>query len=304
MSGINHRPARDIDKKLLHEVDCGTASPMRIRELISLGANVNAVGDGESVLAKAVFSIALGGDRRIVELLIELGADPTYVGDEGESALWHACLLGDADLVSILLEKGADPNIIGERRESLLDAVAFDKWISGSGNCDYWAGDNGTNKEAQSREDQVVRDLDAVLSLLKQHGAKSLIDMKTEVVSRWLVVFASNPTGLLTFGGHIQIDALPGITKALVLDFKKWKADFWDSWPDRNWASMPKTFDRAKHNDLGRRLARAIRSIIPMEIEVEYLTVDAEDELKRIRNVNREVMTEVTSVETGDSPWA
>ncbi len=53
---------------------------------------------------------------------------------------------------------------------------------------------------------------------------------------------------------------------------------------------MPKTFDRAKHNDWGRELERIIRSIIAMEIEVEYVTVNAEDELKRIRNVDREII--------------
>lgn len=294
MPGIKNRPTRDIDKELMQEVDCSTARPMRIRELISLGANVNAVGDGESVLTKAVFAIVLGGDRKIVDLLIELSADPTYVGDEGESALWDACLLGDADLVSFLLERGADPNIIGERSESLLDAVEFDEWASGPGSFDDWACSNDSESDPYSGGNQIVRNLDAVISLLKEHGAKPLAEMKADVVSRWLVVFASNPTGLLTFGGHIQIDALPGVTKALVRDFKKWKANFWDSWPDRDWASMPKTFDRAKHNDWGRRLAGAIRSIIPMEIEVEYLTVDAEDESKKIRNVNREIIgTEV-----------
>jgi hypothetical protein len=285
---------RDVDKALMQEVADGTANEARIRQLISLGANVNAVGDGESVLTKAVFGIVLGGDRKIVDLLIELGADPTYVGDEGESALWDACLLGDADLVSFLLEKGADPNIIGERGESLLDAVECDQFFSGSGNFDDWACSNDSESDPYSGGNQIVRNLDAVISLLKEHGAKPLAEMKADVVSRWLVVFASNPTGLLTFGGHIQVDALPGITKALVHDFKKWKAEFWDSWPHRDWASMPKTFDRAKHNDWGRRLAGAIRSIIPMEIEVEYVTVDAKDELERIRNVNREIIgTEV-----------
>ena len=88
----------------------------------------------------------------------------------------------------------------------------------------------------------IVRDLKTVISLLKQYGAKSLSDMKAESVSRWLVLFASYPTGLLTFDGHIDIDALPDVSKALVRDFKAWKAEFWDSWPDRDWAAMPKGF--------------------------------------------------------------
>jgi hypothetical protein len=52
---------RDVDNALMQEVADGTASEARIRQLISLGANVNAVGDGESVLTKAVFGIVLGG---------------------------------------------------------------------------------------------------------------------------------------------------------------------------------------------------------------------------------------------------
>jgi len=282
---------RDVDKALMQEVTCSKASAERIRELISLGADVNAVSDGESVLSEAVFSIALGADKKIVDLLIELGADPAYVGDEGESALWEACRIVDVDLVSFLLERGADPNTIGERYESLLDAVEEDRWISGSGSFDDWVyDDDGSNENTELRKEERVRSLDAVISLLKEHGAKRLVDMRTDVVSRWLVLFASNPTGLLTFGGHIEIDALPGATEGLIHDFRKWKSEFWDSWPHRDWTSMPKTFVRAKHNDWGRELGRTIRSIMPMEIEVEYVTVNAEDELKRIRNVDREII--------------
>ena len=141
------------------------------------------------------------------------------------------------------------------------------------------------NKSKPNPEEVIVRDLKTVISLLKQYEAKSLSDMKAESVSRWLVLFASYPTGLLTFDGHIDIDALPGVSKALVRDFKAWKAEFWDSWPDRDWAAMPKGFDRAKHNLWGRQLGKDIRSLIPMEIEIEYVTIVPEDESKQIRNI-------------------
>ncbi len=194
MARMKHETMRDVDKALMQEVAHGTARAARIRELVSLGADVNAVRDGESVLSEVVFSIALGGDRKIVDLLIELGADPTYVGDEGESALWEACRIADADLVSFLLENGADPNIIGERNETLLDAVEEDRWISGSGSFDDWVyDDDGSNKNIELRKEERIRNLDAVISLLREHGAKSLVEMKTDVVSRWLVLFASYP---------------------------------------------------------------------------------------------------------------
>ena len=106
-------------------------------------------------------------DRKIVDLL-KLGADPKYVGDEGESALLGSMPHCRRRFGFFLLESGADPNIIGERNETLLDAVEEDRWISGSGSFDDWVyDDDGSNKNIELRKEERIRNLDAVISPLR-----------------------------------------------------------------------------------------------------------------------------------------
>jgi ankyrin repeat protein len=78
-----------------------------VRELISTGANVNAMqADG----ATALHWSAYHGDVALTELLLEAGANPDAANRNGSTPLWLATERGDAAIVESLLEGGADPN--------------------------------------------------------------------------------------------------------------------------------------------------------------------------------------------------
>lgn len=49
-----------------------------------------------------------GGHRRVVEALLDRGADPNVLNNEGESPLHVACREGRADLVALLLDRGGE----------------------------------------------------------------------------------------------------------------------------------------------------------------------------------------------------
>jgi hypothetical protein len=105
---------------------CGCLSPfskavksgdvVQVRELADGGANINA----ESGLtgARPLHIAAGNGDRKMVQLLLNLGAIPTATSKCGANALHYACAangLGDArraQLVKLLLKAGLGPNSV------------------------------------------------------------------------------------------------------------------------------------------------------------------------------------------------
>jgi len=189
--------------------------------------------------------------------------------------------------------KGSNPNIIVEARESLLDLVEFDHCYHNTES----TRDGDWDSEFAARLAEVIR-------LLESHGAKSLSDLRTNKVAKWLHVFgARKETGLLTSGGFIEIDQLDRADDELIREFRKWLDAHWDSFPGDRWDSKPADFDREKHNSEGRNLARRIAPLVPGEITVTFIYIDADDEARRVRNVRSEVvqkdsLSEQKSVDT------
>jgi hypothetical protein len=145
-------------------------------------------------------------------------------------------------------------------------------------------------RHSASQDVEMVERLKAIIAVLERYGAKYLEDLRANHVSRWIRIFGCGGTGLLTAGGYIEVDAIGGLTDAVRSDFKAWKEAFWDSWPNRDWSSRPPLFDRAKHNEWGRRLSRVIRATLPSDIPVTYLTISAEYEQSNIRSVDSEAI--------------
>jgi hypothetical protein len=281
---------RDLDDALMQELSSREPSEVRVKELVRQGANINSVQDGHSVLMEAIQFTQdvprLGPDERpldvrFVHLLVELGADVNYSTDDGSCALWLACWSENPPIVEYLLAQGADPNVVLDHGpEAILDAVEFHKWYD-----EQEAGGDSTSPRASC-----ARILEEVISLLRRFGAKPFGELRASRIRNWLLVFGSYDTGLLTANGGLDIDGVPGIADAVRADFKAWRGAFWDSWPKDDWSSRPAQFDRRRHNDWGRQLCRFIRSAVPPHVAVEYLTINADAEAKRIRNVDRETI--------------
>jgi len=63
--------------------------------------------------SNALQDASLKGDRGVVELLLERGADVNAQGGEYGNALQAASVWGDREVVELLLDKGADVNAQG-----------------------------------------------------------------------------------------------------------------------------------------------------------------------------------------------
>ena len=61
------------------------------------------------------------GYSDIVKLLLENGADPNIIGNDGRTSLIFASKFGCTDVVKMLLKNGADPNIIDNRGKTAYD---------------------------------------------------------------------------------------------------------------------------------------------------------------------------------------
>ena len=77
-----------------------------VRALLSLGAEVDAPGG--RLDATAFHAAALQGNVRIMDILLQEGADPTQVDDMQATPLHSAALFGNFDAVAYLLDQGAD----------------------------------------------------------------------------------------------------------------------------------------------------------------------------------------------------
>jgi len=247
-----------------------------IRALVAEGANVNCVIGGESLLMEVVFSLELDADISVVQLLVELGADVNFESDDGLTALSDACTVCNSKLVEFLLSQGANPNIVIDQRESLLDMVEFDLFVCES-------------EKIRSYSDKpyelMAREITIFIENLKAYGAKKLNDLYTTEIKDWLVIFANQPTGLITKQGYIDIQDISYFSTDIKDKFTGWLNANWDSWPNGSISDKPRGFDRELHNIEGKSLALEIKKNFGNTIEVKYLCVSSEDEDKGVRNV-------------------
>ncbi|MBK5294351.1 MAG: ankyrin repeat domain-containing protein [Acidobacteriia bacterium] len=94
----------------------------KARLLIARGAKVDAVS---TLTGRTALLIAAGrpGAARIVQLLLDKGADPKARDREGLTAVIRAAHNGDAETVKLLIARGADVNARGRGTTALLDAI-------------------------------------------------------------------------------------------------------------------------------------------------------------------------------------
>lgn len=125
----------------------------RAKELLSKGANIDAIEGGITALTRAVlmgdnelFEFLLknganpniGTDNtplivaaqmgyiNIAKLLIKYGADPNFQREMGYTALIGAAESTDCDMIALLLENGADPNIQDEDGITALYEISYE----------------------------------------------------------------------------------------------------------------------------------------------------------------------------------
>lgn len=108
------------------------------RELIALGADVNAAADNANCVAP-VHAAAAVCDRETMRLLLERGADPNKKQQMDYTALHGAASRGDIEMAKLLIEHGADRNARGSDGLSAADVARkygkseFAEWMEAGG---------------------------------------------------------------------------------------------------------------------------------------------------------------------------
>ena len=99
----DHRPSRIEQHKALCRASA-RGSLDAIRELVGAGADVDGRDEGTDMTR--LMEAALGAERETVELLLQLGANPTLETRRGQSAADMAGLSGDLELEALLESAG------------------------------------------------------------------------------------------------------------------------------------------------------------------------------------------------------
>ena len=118
-----------------------------VQFLLESGADVHPENAPEGVLP--IHFAAMGGDEKIVKLLIASKSDVNLADDDGNTVLHFATLWGNKKVVELLIAKGADINVLDDDGLAPMDMANY--------NNDSYT----PNAEAAKRE---------IADLLRKHG--------------------------------------------------------------------------------------------------------------------------------------
>ena len=96
------------------------AQPDAVALLLRHGADVHAVSTNDMRI-QPLHAALVQGNRRVVELLLDAGADVDARQHNGWTALQAAAQHGSAELAALLLERGADPHLAMDEGKTALD---------------------------------------------------------------------------------------------------------------------------------------------------------------------------------------
>lgn len=174
-----------------------------LRHLVAAGADLNARDEfGEPFLFNAVFatshydeaSKADGRRYDVIAALIDLGADPCQLADDGASILIGPIFSQDTAMVALLLARGVDPNHgCGEPWETVYELALFDYCYEAGLVFGIQGDEPAAPDEAEDEEAYLVH-LDQraeakehpgpeIPRLLRRHGALSNSEMSRKLGS-------------------------------------------------------------------------------------------------------------------------
>lgn len=249
-----------------------------VRALIETGADVNQIDlDDASALMNAIVSEVASDAAKleIVKLLVKAGCDVNYRDPEDDSAMALAATEGVPQIVEYLLQHGASANITVFYTDSTL-GIAEQELLRHLDCADFGLHPENAPMH-RGKADAIARSIKS----LEEHGARSFEDLQAEKVGKWVRITPHCKTGLLTDTGHLTIEQLPGATKSLGEQFRRWFDEAVATRVAADRALTPPGFDWAAHNALGWQLAQTIKKLVLPAVKVEVMIVDESTEGNR-----------------------
>ena len=251
-----------IDKQLYDELLKNEPSLEVLDELIRNGANINAVNNnGDSLFSEYLFYVE-EQDINLVKYLINRGADINFMSkNEGITPLYYACCSHSIEAVKLLLENGADPNVVN-----------YDNGASILSTC--------LRRKSYYVTDEIEKSLNIIVPIintLEEYGAKPTEDIIRDKYERFITIFPSCMTGLITWRGSVNINIIPKIQDQTVSEFKKWLSLNPDPWyeDDIVYKHIIRTKENIElYNKTGMEFAKEIRYLLEDNISVCYEYVD------------------------------
>lgn len=108
----------DIERKFWRELKDDNTS--EIIKMVSSGmVDVNCE-DGNNGQMTPLYRAAYNGNKKVVQILLDKGAEPNVVDQVGWTPLHEAAFRGYKEVAQLLLERGADPNIAIQAEDTAL----------------------------------------------------------------------------------------------------------------------------------------------------------------------------------------
>ncbi|UFS70704.1 ankyrin repeat domain-containing protein [Geomonas sp. RF6] len=96
-----------------------------VRGLVAEGVNVNAVGEYENTPLRVAIK---SRQKKIVQLLLQLGGDPNFKTPKGAAAADVAVIEKDPDYLRLFLNFGLDPNLRSGDVPLIFYAISENNW--------------------------------------------------------------------------------------------------------------------------------------------------------------------------------
>lgn len=72
----------------------------------------------------SLFITVESGNRKMLDTLLEYGADPNNRNGKGETALFLACALQKTEFVEALIKAGTNPHLFNDEKKKVSNAVS------------------------------------------------------------------------------------------------------------------------------------------------------------------------------------
>jgi len=279
-----------IDNEFYNYLSSGKHTLTKIKEYISNGANINAIDEySESLLSKIILEKSnTKYGIKLIKWIIDLGANLDNQDRDGTTALFSATIVHSFEIVSYLLKKGANPNLIVEdTNDTVLNLADFDY---------FYHSTEAKRKYNREHNRESANQAKKIVQVLKKYGAKYSSEVFANKIEKYINVFATEVTGLVTKNGMLKPENLPNVSNEFVENFNKWKSENPDCWNDYVYdkktariINLPDKELFVKHNKVGLNIAKQIKKMGGNDIEVCFQFVKTDKNFE-VRNVGNKII--------------